>query len=215
MMHIATKPTIIGVLGKPLSGKDTVAYGLAEAIPCTAAISMGSVLREVKSTGPSHRFWDILHDPAEVAARGGMADDAPVFECFTKLVEENISAGITNIIWIAGPRTEDQLGWLDTWAKQRGIAENFVYVDVPDEETHRRLNGRNAGRDDDRSEILDYRLDIYNTFTKPAVDRLRREGRIVEIDGVGPVEAVSRRAVEGLHLSLRDPEITLPPMARR
>lgn len=209
------QPTIIGVLGKPLSGKDTVAKSLCEKDPGIAMISMGEVLREVKKEGPSHRFWDMLHESSEVAADGGLAYDYPVFQCLTEIVAEKFRQGKTIILWVGGPKSEYQLGLLDSWAHERGMNEKFLFIDVPDTEVYHRLDGRRDGREDDEMEKLRLRLKLYDESIKPVVDKVRTEGRLAEVYGVGDKDAIRRRVVEALRVSHRDPEITLPAMARR
>jgi adenylate kinase family enzyme len=207
------QPTIISLLGKPLAGKDTVADALRNEYADLATISMGDVIREVKATGPSHRFWTLLESSIAVGDAGGIAPDEPVFICLTQLIEEELRAGKTRIVWVAGPRTEQQLQWLDAWTQNHGLREQFLHIDVPDEEVYRRLTGRTDGREDDK--VPDVRLQNFRDITKPVIDRLRDEGRLVEIYGIGPKEVVGRRAIESLMLTPRDPEITLPMMARR
>lgn len=209
------QPTIIGILGKPLSGKDTVANALCDHFPDVTTISMGDVVREVKATGPSHRFWSLLKDSISVVDRGGIAPDAPIFTCLTQLIEERLKQGYTTVVWVAGPRSDQQLGWLDNWTRDRGYGEQFLYVDVPDAEVYRRVRTRADGRPDDREDIINFRLKEFERVTKPGIDRLRQEGRLMEINGIGGKEGVAHRAIESLMMTARDPEITLPIMARR
>lgn len=209
------QPTIIGVLGKPLSGKDTVAQTLCRLDPGIGSISMGEVLREVKRVGPSHRFWEQLHESAEVAAQGGLAYDFPVFQCLTQLVGEQLAQGKTTVLWVGGPKSEYQLGLLDAWAHAQGMHQSFLCVNVPDAEVYHRLDGRNDGREDDELEKLRLRLKLYDASIQPVVDKVRGEGRLIELHGVGDKEMIARRAVEALRFVAREPEITLPAMARR
>lgn len=207
------QPTIISLLGKPLAGKDTVANALRDQLSDTVTISMGDIIREVKATGPTHRFWSLLKDSIAIGDAGGLAPDEPIMLCLTQLTEEHLKEGKTRIIWIAGPRSERELQMLDTWAQNRGFREQFLHIDVPDEEVYRRLDSRMDGREDDK--VPDVRLHNFRKITKPVIDRLRTEGRLVEIYGVGPREVVGRRAIESLMMTARNPEITLPMMARR
>lgn len=209
------QPTIIGLLGKPLAGKDTIAKALQRDNPDIMTISMGDVVREVKATGPSHRFWPLLKDSISVVDRGGIAPDEPIFSCLTQLIEERVGEGYATIVWVAGPRSDQQVGWLDNWTRDRGYGEQFLYVDVPDTEVYQRVRTRADGRPDDREGIIDFRLKEFERITKPGIDRLRQEGRLMEINGIGGKEVVGRRAIEALRLTAPDPEITLPLMARR
>lgn len=208
-----SRPTLIGILGKPLAGKDTVANAIATFFPDTALISMGEVLREVRATGPSHRFWDKLSASSQVAAEGGMAAEEPVMECLTELISEQIADGKRRIIWIAGPRTMQELAMLDTWARQNDIREQFLHVDVPDDVVYERLTIRDDGREDDR--VPDVRMRVFNEVTRPVIEALRDQGRLMEMSGLGGVEIVGRRAVERIYMMNMDPEVRLPKMARR
>jgi len=71
------------------------------------------------------------------------------------------------------------------------------------------------GREDDRMDRFAVRLNTFSNNIKLVADRLRKEGRLTEISGIGSKETVVSRAIDALNLKPRDPEITLPPMARR
>jgi len=208
--------TIIGILGKPLSGKDTVAEALRSMNPGVATISMGDMVREVKATGPTHRFWDLLHDSISVADAGGIAPDEPIFRCITLLIDEQFQSGKDTVMWIGGPRSEQQVAWLDAWATQQGHREQFLHIDVPDSEVYTRLHHRlDHGRADDRSEVIAFRLSEYERVTLPAVSRLEAEGRIAKINGLGARESVAVQAAEALGMGFFDPEVALPILSKR
>ena len=207
---------IIGLLGKPLAGKDTVADALRAKFPEIATISMGDVVREVKNVGESHRFWSMLHDVIAVADAGGIAPDEPIFRCLTQLSEEKWAEGKQVIVWVGGPRSEYQVDQLDAWTSAQGVEERFLHITVPDSEVYSRVMDRmNHGRADDRSDVIAVRLQEYERVTKPAVDRLVREGRIAMVNGVGERHSVCANAIESLQIPLLEREITLPAMARR
>lgn len=202
------QPTIISLLGKPLAGKDTIAAELREQLPDTVSLSMGDLIREVKATGESHRFWPLLHESIAIADAGGVVPGEPINQCMEQLIGEKIAEGNTRIIWIAGPRNIEELTWLDTWAKAHDINTQFLHIDVPDAEVYKRLDGRkDHGRVDDA--VPDVRLKNFYDITKPVIDSLRDQGRLMEINGVGEREAVKFRAVEALNMHRLDPEITL------
>lgn len=209
------QPTIIGVLGKPLAGKDSVASFLRDTHPDFATISMGDVVREVKATGPTHRFWSQLSHAIAVADAGGIAPDEPIFFCITQLIEEKLAEGKRGVLWIGGPRSVQQVAWLDAWAKAKGLVQQFLYIDIPDLEVYTRLDGRNEGRVDDTKDVMGFRLQEFARVTKPAIDQLKGEGRMIEIDGIGTKVEVGKRVVESLAIRLFEPEISLPARARR
>lgn len=210
------KPTVVGLLGKPLAGKDSVAAILTRELPGCVSISIGDVIREVKAEGPRHRFWPLLQGSIAVADAGGIAPDSPVFACITTLIEEKRAEGNDMVVWVGGPRSEDQLTWLDAWTRAKGYEERFVFINTPDDELHARREYRaNGGRTDDTPDAFSERLTQYEAVTRPVVDRLKSEGRLIEVKSGGGKEAVGRRAVEALQHIARDPEITLPTQSRR
>lgn len=208
------QPTIIGIIGKPLAGKDTVANVLSNRLPRVALVSMGEVVREVKATGPAHRFWDELNGAITIADAGGIAPDESIFRCLMKLVTEQFDSGNETVLWVGGPRSEQQLRWLDEWAKACGYAEKFIHVDVPDETVYERVEARaSSNRTDDQA--VSYRLTEFERVTKPVVDRLREQRRVIEVNGMGTKESIGSRAFEQLQPLRLQREITLPFMARR
>jgi adenylate kinase len=57
-------------------------------------------------------------------------------------------------------------------------------------------------RDDDKPEVIKERLRIYDRDTSPLIDYYAKQGKVRGIDALGPVEDVTRRAIEELR-SLR------------
>jgi adenylate kinase len=55
-------------------------------------------------------------------------------------------------------------------------------------------------RDDDKEETVRRRLEVYKEQTAPLVSFYRDEGILVAIDATGPVEEVTRRALEALNV---------------
>ena len=54
-------------------------------------------------------------------------------------------------------------------------------------------------RDDDREDVIARRLEVYNEQTAPIIDFYRREGLLVTIPAMGPVEEITQRAIAALH----------------
>jgi len=53
-------------------------------------------------------------------------------------------------------------------------------------------------RDDDKEEVIRHRLEVYNTQTAPLTAFYAEEGILVDIDGTGPAEEVTARALAAL-----------------
>ncbi len=54
-------------------------------------------------------------------------------------------------------------------------------------------------RDDDKEEVIARRLEVYNEQTAPIIDFYRREGLLVTIPAMGPVDEITQRAITALN----------------
>lgn len=204
------QPTIISILGKPLSGKDTVARRLAANLPDAVFINPGEIIREVSSRGQEHRFWGILSPHIPAMEKGIQVPDEAMNPLFETLINEAIAEGKKNIIIAGSPRTLDQLNtFFGFSARIKGIL-----VDVTDGETYRRSAARGEGRVDDNPIAHTMRLDEFNQKIKPVLVKLLHEGRLITVDGMQEKEAVYRDVEKHLQFFV-DQEIGLPMIARR
>ncbi len=53
-------------------------------------------------------------------------------------------------------------------------------------------------REDDREDVIARRLEVYNEQTAPIIDFYRREGLLVTIPAMGPVDEITQRAIKAL-----------------
>ncbi|MGX1250829.1 adenylate kinase family enzyme [Streptomyces ambofaciens] len=53
-------------------------------------------------------------------------------------------------------------------------------------------------RDDDSEETVRKRLEVYHTQTEPIIDYYKSQGLVATIAATGPVDEVTRRALEAL-----------------
>ena len=53
-------------------------------------------------------------------------------------------------------------------------------------------------RDDDREDVIARRLEVYSEQTAPIIDFYRREGLLVTIPAMGPVDEITQRAIKAL-----------------
>ena len=72
----------------------------------------------------------------------------------------------------------------------------YVELRVDDEVLLERLAQR--GRDDDRELAVLRRLDEYEERTRPMIERLRRDDRVLTVNGARPPAEVHRAIVDGL-----------------
>jgi adenylate kinase len=77
-----------------------------------------------------------------------------------------------------------------------------VVIDVPYEESMTRLLKRAAieARADDSEEIIKKRLSIYETSTKPMIEKYAERGIVHRIDGMGTMDEVEQRIAAALQI---------------
>lgn len=209
------KPTILALIGKPLSGKDTQADFLTKAHPEAVKISPGHIIRAIREEGETHRFWPIIGPYIPLMEQGLKLPDAPVLAMLHRVMGEQIAEGKKLLIIAGSPRGHAQLAMFDDMAKEFGADFRIVLIHATDEETYRRSATRNEGRVDDTPQVHKVRLDEFRAYVEPMIETLRAEGRLIEVDGMRSREAVFSDVESRLHMQHTDPEITLPMMARR
>lgn len=77
---------------------------------------------------------------------------------------------------------------------------SIVYINVSDEEVHRRLDSRKhtSGRADDH--VVEERLKEYKAHTEAAIETFREAGVLIEINGEQPSEAIAHDILTALDL---------------
>lgn len=99
------------------------------------------------------------------------------------------------------PRTEDQVNELDDILTAQGASlDAVVLIEADQEELVQRLHKRalEQGRSDDTEEVIRHRLEVYTEQTQPLIDIYRERGLLVTVDGLGAVDEVTRRILDGL-----------------
>jgi len=99
------------------------------------------------------------------------------------------------------PRNIDQVGQLDKMLGQRGWAlDALVELTLPESLIVDRLLKRATleGRADDTEPVIRQRIAVYHQQTAPMLELYRQRGDLLEVDGVGSIEAVGERVLAAL-----------------
>jgi adenylate kinase len=179
------------LFGPPAAGKGTQAKLLVERRGMVQ-LSTGDMLRAAiaAKTELGQRVEGIMQS-------GGLVSDGIVIS----LIEENLprAEAAGGAIFDGFPRTVAQAEALDTMLGARGaMIDRVVRLKVDDNALVERIAKRFAeqGRADDNPESYKVRLAAYNAQTAPLLPYYAAQGKLHEVDGMGPVDDIAAR-IEG------------------
>ena len=180
-------------MGPPGAGKGTQATFVAEhfGIP---AISTGDIFRANVAEGT----------PLGVEAKRYMdAGEYVPDEITNKMVRNRIDEpdAEPGFLLDGYPRTLAQVEELDGMVEFTGHRLDAVVVlTVDDEEIVQRLLQRAEveGRADDTEDVIRRRQEVYREQTEPLIEVYRERGILLEVDGIGEVDQVTKRIFEAL-----------------
>ena len=181
------------LLGPPGAGKGTQAARIAERLNIPA-ISTGDIFR------------------ANVAGATELGTQAKAYMDKGEYVPDSITnamvadriaqADCENGFLLDGyPRTTAQVGELDSMLKAAGLALDVVVEITADAEAVvARLLKRagEQGRADDTEPVIRRRLEVYAESTAPLADLYAERDLLVQVDGMGEIDAVTGRIMEAL-----------------
>ncbi|SER13198.1 adenylate kinase [Microlunatus flavus] len=181
------------IMGPPGAGKGTQAGRIGEhyKIP---AISTGDMFRAMRDsdTPLARQVQDIMASGAYVP------DDVTNQVVADRLVADDCAGGF---LLDGYPRTLDQVAFLDGVLKEADCElDAVVSLAVDPDELVARLTRRSAtdGRADDSPEAIRTRQQVYVDQTAPLLEVYRQRGLLVEVDGLGEVDEVTRRLFSAL-----------------
>ena len=192
------------VLGPPGAGKGTQAVKLAEHFAC-ADVATGDIFRANVAEGT-----DLGRAAQEYMDRGDLVPDELVIAMvMERLASSDCDAGF---VLDGFPRTVAQAEALDLRLADLWVPLHAVLCfEAAEEELLRRLAGRAAAqhRADDVEQTIRHRLEVFASKTRPLIDYYSHRRLLTMVDGVGRVEEVTVRILDGLPSDGRDPALAL------
>ena len=180
-------------MGPPGAGKGTQAKVVADhfGVP---AISTGDIFRANVSAGTE------LGVKAKQYMDAGeyVPDEVTNLMVRNRIDEKDAEPGF---LLDGYPRTLAQVEELDGMIRHTGHQLDAVLVlTVDDEELVQRLLERatTEGRADDTEDVIRRRQEIYSEQTEPLIGVYRDRGILVEVDGMGEVDEVTKRIFDAL-----------------
>ena len=198
------------LFGAPGAGKGTQSALLVEKLGMTQ-ISTGDLFRAAIKNKT-----ELGVKAQSYMDKGQLVPDSIVIG----MVEEVLKSGVKNFILDGFPRTVPQAEALDELLKKLSLSvSKAIFLEVPRTELMSRLTGRrvckncgavyhivnkpsknegvcdNCGgqvvqRNDDKTEVVGARLDVYDQYTSPLKDYYTKAHKYVEIDGNRDTETV-------------------------
>ncbi len=185
---------VVFVAGPQGAGKGTQGKLLAEKLGFFFW-DTGVILREIiREGGP-------LREKVSVSNQGTLLSDEVIIEVLkTRLPAIPPDQGI---ILEGVPRRMGQADFLLDYLKEKGKRVTTVFINLPREESLRRLllRAKKEGRADDTPEGIETRLRYYDEVIKPTIEYLREKTTFVEIDGSLSVPEVAKNINAALGLN--------------
>jgi adenylate kinase len=174
------------LLGPPGAGKGTQAQRLVDKHGIVQ-LSTGDMLRAAAAAGtPVGRRAKAIMD------RGELVPDEVIIEIISERLDRPDTA--RGFILDGFPRTVAQAKALDELLEERGTTiDAIIEITVDEKMLHDRIEARaketGGSRGDDKSTAT--RLEVYRRQTAPVADYYRRNGMLMQVDGMGTVEEVA------------------------
>jgi len=178
------------LLGPPGAGKGTQAeilvkrHGLLQ-------LSTGQMLRDAVAAGTP-----LGNKARAIMDRGDLVPDDLVVGLISQRIDQPDASN--GVIFDGFPRNVAQAEALDRLLKSKDrVLDAVISIEVPDSELLARVEKRIAEtppdkrRSDDNAETLKKRLEVYHSQTKALVPYYAKQGKLVRIDGLPPIEAVT------------------------
>lgn len=189
----------IVLLGPPGVGKGTQAERIA-ALLQIPHISSGQMFRTAMAAETP-----VARQLREFVDRGEyVPDDLTIKLVLRRLQEPDAGRGF---ILDGFPRTVVQAEALDRALAAEGrVVDAALDIVAPVPVLVHRIAGRRLGeqRADDSPAVIQTRLDEYRLRTQPVIDHYSNHGRLIEVNGSGPIDQVFHEIVTALNLPCKE-----------
>lgn len=194
----------IMLMGPPASGKGTVGALLSEKLEIPI-FSVGKLLRNIPSTDP---LYEQIHESMDLGKL--VPNEIPAELIRKELEDKKYIKGFILDGWMRDMNQKDSFD---------PQPDRVIFINISEKTTLKRISGRRVcqkdgfncniytlppksenhcnkcggeliQRDDDKEEVVENRLSLYENDTKPVIDYYRELGSLVEIDGEGTPEEV-------------------------
>ena len=132
--------------------------------------------------------------------KGQLIPDALIIDMLEKKVDENIKAD--GILYDGFPRTVKQAEALDVMFEKKGLKlDTFLCLTADHDTLVKRLLNRakDSGRADDADPaVIENRIKVYNEQTLPVADYYKKQGKSVEINGIGEINDIFNTICEAI-----------------
>lgn len=180
-------------MGPPGAGKGTQAQVIAERFDIPA-ISTGDIFRTNVANGT-----DLGIEAKRYMDAGEYVPDSLTNQMVRNRIDEEDAA--KGFLLDGYPRTLAQVDELDGMIAYTGHRlDAVVVITAEPHELVRRLADRagKEGRTDDTEDVILRRQEVYLEQTEPLIEVYRSRGLVREVDGLGEVQDVTARILDGL-----------------
>lgn len=174
------------LFGPPGAGKGTQSQKLIEKYRLIH-LSTGDLLRaEIAAQ------TELGMSAKKLMDQGILVPDEVVIGMIRNKIQDNRDAN--GFIFDGFPRTVAQAEALDKMLQENGLSiSGMVALEVNEAELVKRLllRGQTSGRPDDQNEeLVQKRVQEYNTKTRPVADFYHGQGKFTSINGIGEIEDI-------------------------
>lgn len=182
----------INIFGRPFAGKDTQGRKLTELFD---AHMMGG--------GEILRNSDVSPRINEVLARGELIPSEDYVEIVLPYLSKPEFAGKPLILSSVGRWLGEETGVMQALKAANHDLKCVIYLDISEDEVRARWHALENhddrhNRNDDTLEALEVRLKEYREKTLPVIEKYRELGLLIEVDGVGDVDAIHQHILVAL-----------------